>query len=104
MNIENLKKVRADIAAAKPEECDMRWWDCGSVCCIGGFTTRRMVAEGLIRAYGLNGAYEAQEYLELDDDEKEALFFGYPDDETPPEGWQAWMVQRLTKIIETGEV
>ena len=119
MNIENLKKVRARIASAAPEHCNMLDWNCGGVMCIGGFTDEQMLSEGLTPG---TRDKSATAYLGLTREENHALFYTWPDcrecgksahmqceDEHPDmqiplEGWKQWMLNRLDRIIETGVV
>ena len=114
MNIEAFKELRDTIASAPAEHCDMWDWRCGSVCCIGGWTENLLVARGVIQPRKCMMNVSGLEWTSLRDRavnsflgiipaEHENLFFTFPD-EVPSIGWQAWMLARLDKIIETGDI
>ena len=108
MNIENLKKVRARIAAAPAEHCNMKEWHCGSVMCIGGFTEDQMIADRIIseRDIEIRDAdidSKVDTFLGITSDEADYLFFSYPSTQ-PLYGWKGWMLARLDEIIATGEI
>ena len=113
MNIEAFKELRDTIASVPADHCDMRDWRCGSVCCIGGWAENLLVERGVIqrrKCVGVSVSESAalrdravNSFLGIIPAEHENLFFTFPD-EVPSIGWQAWMLARLDKIIETGDI
>lgn len=109
----NILKVRSDIAASDPNVCNMGYWDCKTCACIGGFTVRRMLAEGIISERQASGIHFDEEqcagtYLGLDVRQSYRLFYDFPVIEGGREpgivDWKKFMLARLDDLLETGAV
>lgn len=84
-----------------------RGWTCGAVGCIGGW------AEVALRLkHGLtdeptpwSGFRQliVRGWLGINNSEETLLFYDYPS-VRPDEGWKAWMLKRVRRIIETEKI
>ena len=115
MNIENMKKLRAFVAKLPDQQLDMKRWhstkDCGTVCCIGGWATVLALEEidptHHYYCTDLNCAVHhaefAADWLDLDDDETQRLFFDFPD-MSVEYNWKPWILARLDGVIARKKV
>jgi hypothetical protein len=103
MNLTNMSRVREYIANLPEEACHMHYWDCGTVCCIGGACERIMWKEDRVkldrnRKYASYEVETIARWLGLPEHEAYRLFHFY-DAEDPDEGWKAWMLERIDSLI-----
>lgn len=74
-------------------------FSCGTAGCFKGWAQVKAVLEpSSPNNYSIN----AEDYLNLTFEEKELLFFTFPN--KAPRTWKEWILTRLDTIIETGEI
>lgn len=102
MNRENIQKVRDHIASLPPERLDMYNWfreaECGTVCCIGGWTNLVLGPDEPRERWSVS---KARGRLDISYTQADELFFGAG---VSSAVGPAQAVAVLDHLLETGEV